>query len=203
LSQEILSTQDTKLHKEEITDSSMGRRGLFDLFWGTAHIITDRGTKMDQLNKRIDRAAASILENEALSSELDDAAAKRLLQWGVAWATSIAAETAGLDDSAAEEAMFPRQKALRRLLRTVNKWVAGRETLAAEEHAASLAKVVEQAGIIWREAFTAPDEAQQAAFLQAQANYLDDPPRLIEQLRHFLETFTDTTPANPEETDDP
>ena len=29
---------------------------------------------MDQLNKRIDRAAESILENEALSPELDDAA---------------------------------------------------------------------------------------------------------------------------------
>jgi len=72
---------------------------------------------MDQLNKRIDRAAESILENEALSSELDDAAAKVLLQWGVARATTIATETAGLDEQAAEGVMYPRQKALRRLLR--------------------------------------------------------------------------------------
>ena len=158
---------------------------------------------MDQLNQRIDRAAASILENEALSSELDDAAAKVLLKWGVAWAAAIAADTAGLDDSAAEAATYPRQKALRRLLRTVNKWVAGRGTMAVEEQAASLATVVEQVGIIWAEKFTPPDEARQTAFVQAQADNLDDPPRLIEQLRYFLDTSIESISNSPEETDDP
>ncbi len=158
---------------------------------------------MDQLNKRIDRAAESILENEALSSELDDAAAKVLLQWGVARATTIATETAGLDEQAAEGVMYPRQKALRRLLRTVSKWVAGRETMTAEEHAASLANAVEQAGIIYGEDFDPPDEARQAAFLQGQAEYVDDPPRLIERLRRFLEISTKPISNSPEETNDP
>ena len=70
------------------------------------------------LEKRMRMAAESILEDEALREGLDDEAASILLDWGMARAKQIAAETANLEDeSEAEEAVYPHMRALRRLLR--------------------------------------------------------------------------------------
>lgn len=72
------------------------------------------------LEKRIRMAAESILENEALREGLDDEAASALLDWGIARAKQIAAETADLEeDTEAEEATYPRMRGLRRILRAV------------------------------------------------------------------------------------
>ena len=48
---------------------------------------------MAEIQQRIQRAAESILENEALSADLDDDAAKLLLDWGVKRAEQIAIQT--------------------------------------------------------------------------------------------------------------
>jgi len=50
----------------------------------------DRGSAID-LEQRASRAAESILEDESLTSDLDDVAAKVLLDWGLACAKAIAA----------------------------------------------------------------------------------------------------------------
>ena len=72
------------------------------------------------LEQRIRMAAESILENETLREGLDDDAASALLDWGVAQAKQIAGDTAGLEDEVEiEEAMDPRIRGLRRILRAV------------------------------------------------------------------------------------
>lgn len=102
---------------------------------------------MIDLQKRIQRAAESILENEALTADLDDEAAKALLDWGVSWAERIASETAELDDEAAEEAMYQPMRSLRKMLRAANKWVADPQSEELEritEHVASVFASKEQ-----------------------------------------------------------
>jgi len=48
---------------------------------------------MDELTRRAQDLAESILENESLTADLDDAAAKVLIDWGVACAEIIAHST--------------------------------------------------------------------------------------------------------------
>ncbi len=72
------------------------------------------------LEKRIEKAVESILENESLREGLDDDAGNALLGWGIACAQQIASETADIeDDEEAEEASYPRMRGLRKILRAV------------------------------------------------------------------------------------
>jgi hypothetical protein len=50
---------------------------------------------MYEVSQRIERAAESILENERLTADLDDAAAQVLIDWGLACAELIAGSTDG------------------------------------------------------------------------------------------------------------
>lgn len=136
----------------------------------------------DELAKRVNRTAASILENEPLTADLDDPAAQVLLDWGVACAETIAQCTAGLDDTEAEDAMYPRLRAMRRLMRQVNRW-----TLDAEASAGLLAQMVEQAAIIYGDDFAPPSHERQDAFLRLQFEFADDPQQMIANLRELLE----------------
>lgn len=73
---------------------------------------------MNSMDTRIRMAAESILENEALREGLrDERAASALLNWGVTWAEYLALQTAHIaDEQEAEDEMYPRMKALRKLL---------------------------------------------------------------------------------------
>ena len=61
---------------------------------------------MDILNKRIQRVVESVLDNEALTSGLDETAAEVLQGWGIKNATSIAGKVKTLDDEHAEREMY-------------------------------------------------------------------------------------------------
>ena len=78
---------------------------------------------MDDLEKRRNQAASSILENEGLTADLDDEIADELLNWGLALAEQIVMGSQDLDDEEAEEAMYTPMKALRKMLRAINKWL--------------------------------------------------------------------------------
>ncbi len=71
---------------------------------------------MEELETRIRMAAESILENETIAEGLDELAGSALLEWGVTCAKQIAREAEGEDDEEIEEAMYPRMRALRKLL---------------------------------------------------------------------------------------
>ena len=78
---------------------------------------------MEEVRLRIEQAADSILGDERLTAGLDDDTADILLDWGLALATAVAAETKGLDDENAIEIIQPRVKATKRLLRYVKDWM--------------------------------------------------------------------------------
>ena len=140
------------------------------------------------LEQRASRAAESILENESLTSDLDDVAAKVLLDWGLACAKAIAQSTAGLDDAQAGEVMSSRLRATRRLMRSVNKWIANRQEMDAEAKTKRLNRVIEQASIIHGAEFSAPTGEWCDAFLR-RIERVDDPAQMITDLREFVESL--------------
>jgi transposase InsO family protein len=142
--------------------------------------VGERKWMMDSLGQRMQRAAERILENEDLTADLDDDAAKVLLDWGVHCAEQIARDTFGLSVNQAEEAMYPRLRALRRLMRTVNGWAPKQQPMDAE----TLTKMLEQAAIIYRD-YVPPDRTPQETFQQQ--SLANSTPETIARLRAFIE----------------
>jgi hypothetical protein len=135
---------------------------------------------MENLRQRAQRAAERILENESLTSNLDDNAAQVLLDWGLRCAEQIARDTFGLSDELAEEAMYPRMRALRRLLRAVNRWAPMRQPMDVD----TLNKLLAHAAVVY-EGYTPPGSMRQAIFLrQGLAGSMTE---AIAQLRAFVE----------------
>jgi len=153
-----------------------------------------------ELTRREHHAVASILENERLTADLDDASAKLLLDWGIACVQRVVRSTAGLSDEQAEQAMYPRLRATRRLMRWVNQWIAGRREPDAQRGAAALDQLVEQAAVIYGEGYAPPSQDRRQRFLSMQFEYADDPGRLIADLRRLIESPSET--ANPGARDD-
>ena len=140
---------------------------------------------MSTLAQRINRAAESILENESLTSNLDDTAAQALISWGVTCARMVARSTAGLDDAEAEDATSQRLRATRRLMRGVNRWIPKRLYKDAESNAVSLAEILDQAAVVYGADFTAPDSRWQQIFMDR--NLDASPTQLIANLRASIE----------------
>jgi hypothetical protein len=151
----------------------------------------------EELTQRINQVTQSILENESLTADLDDTAAKELLDWGIACARKIAQDTTGLNNSEAEETMSPRLRATRRLIRSVNSWIARRGEMDVEASSSSLSEIIEHAATIYGESFTPPDNERRAAFLRQQT---DNPQQMIANLRGLLEN-PDNTSVNQGEDD--
>ncbi len=141
----------------------------------------------DELSKRTNRVVESILENETLTADLDDVAAKELLDWAIAWVKMIAQSTADLDDADAEDAMYPRLRATRRLMRGVNRWIGHQEKMDTEASARSLTKIIEQVAIIYGDDFTPPPNDELLAFTIQQAESSENPQQMIINLRQLLQ----------------
>jgi hypothetical protein len=139
------------------------------------------------LEQRASRAAESILENESLTDELDDVAAKALLDWGLACTKIIVQSTAGLDDLQADEAISVGLRAIHRLMRLVNKWVANRQEMDTESRLKRLNGVIEQASAIYGVNFSAPGSGRCLVFVH-RIKRVDDPVQMIANLREFVET---------------
>jgi len=142
---------------------------------------------MEELKKRSQQAAESILGNERLTSDLTDEPAKALLDLGVAMAEHVAQSTAGLDATAAEDAMYPRLRATRRLMQKVNKWLGGGLADDTQASEALLDEVIAQAKIIYGEYFAPPTTEERIAFIE-QCQALDDQhTQIISKLRTLIE----------------
>ena len=140
---------------------------------------------MTPVTDRAQRTAQTLLDNESLTADLDDAAAQALIDWGVASVEAIARDTAGLDDADAEQAMEPRLRAVRRLMRRVNRWVAGREAMSGGEAAAHLEEIVAQAAVIYAGTLAPPSRDERIRFLVR--GHADEPPQMIRNLRTLIE----------------
>lgn len=122
-------------------------------------------------------ALDSLLENEALTADLDDDAADGLLEWGMAHVRQIH-RMAG-DEPDPEGYVATQMKATRQWMRAANRWIASRAEKDAAENAAALEEFLALAGIR-----RSPE--QQMAFL---TEHLSDPPvAFITQLRQFSES---------------
>jgi len=129
---------------------------------------------MIAIQERLQRATEAILENEALTADLDDQAANVLLDWGIERAQAITIETTELADDEAEEVMYQPMRALRKMLRSVNKW-------ASDPQENYLATILLQAEMIYG---SCPDEEQQAAFMSQTPEGVTE---RVSMLRDFLE----------------
>jgi hypothetical protein len=71
-------------------------------------------------------------------------------------------------------------------MRPMDEWI-NRETLDPERSAALLARIIEQAQIVYGEGYTPPTEAQQESFLTGYRASEATPQQIIIDLRNFLE----------------
>lgn len=115
-------------------------------------------------NDRAERAIQSLYENPATRSELNDAEAETLLQWGVSQIQRLA--DSEMDDFAFEEASGQ----VRRLLRRMNFLAAQRSYLPAEDQAKALQAIAEHAAAI---GLPLPELKQQAFLAQPVAQSED------------------------------
>ena len=83
---------------------------------------------MIDIEARIQKATKEITGNEALLEMLETDAAIEMLEWGREMVSSITLDTQELDDESAELVLEPRLKAVRRIMRSVGNWAAGKYT---------------------------------------------------------------------------
>jgi hypothetical protein len=84
-------------------------------------------------------AAEMVLDSESLTDDLEDAAAKRLLDWGLAQAEHMATQ-------ATDQDLDRSVSGIRRLIKRVNNLVADRAVLTDDELAAELSDLATLAG---------------------------------------------------------
>ncbi len=137
---------------------------------------------MDLLGDRIRRAVEGVMGNESLGEGLETESAQSLLDWGIALAQGIAAETGDLDDESAEAVMAPRMKAVRKLMRSVGQWVGGQESLSEADRDFYWGKIVESAAVLYGGQFS-PEALDQAKHLPGPVT----PSELIARIRELIE----------------
>ncbi len=147
---------------------------------------------MDELAKRVQRAAESILENESLTAGLSDPLAQVSLDWGIACAEHIARSTAGMSETETKEAMSQRLRATRRLMRRMRRWMTHRAEMDAQARAQALAQLIEQAAIIYQN-YTPPDDEGRAVFLRHAPGLSADPIKMMTDLRALVAGSSDDT----------
>ena len=149
---------------------------------------------MDILSKRVQRAVESVLENEGLLGGLDEAAASALQDWGIQNVKRIAEETGELDDERAEEAMYPKMKASRSLMRAVRVWVEKEQESSADERAKLWAKIEQKAQDLYDGELRLPDAAtfsgtSTAEFIKNLLAWLEDYPHGGDEKKGFFQSL--------------
>ena len=143
----------------------------------------------EKLAYRMDRSAERILGNESLTAYLDDDAADVLIDWGLTCAQKIIQRTAGMDDAGAEEVMYQPMRATRRLMRAINRWIADSDDLSADEQSELLHKIIDQAVVIYGQAYSPPGQDQRDTFLSKFNVRNKDSATKITSLRQFVENI--------------
>src|SRR5688572_25216606 len=121
------------------------------------------------LEKRIRMAAESILENESLRDGLDDQTASALLDWGIARAKQIASLTADIqDEDEAEQASYPRMRALRQMLRIAAQLSA--ENIDSVEHSVLMEELTNLIPLVYGEGTVVPETSQWDSLLALESS---------------------------------
>lgn len=152
-------------------------------------IASEEKSTEDELSERVKRAAESILEDESLTTDLDDAAAEELLKWGVDSVKRILQNSSGLDSVEAEAAISSRLQSLRRLMRLVNKWASDptRGAMDTQDNVAFLDRILEQAIAVYGSDWMPPVSEQRDRLLKLQVELAQTPAKMIARLRKLIE----------------
>lgn len=133
------------------------------------------------LAARQQRLADALRANDRLTAGLPDEAAAALLDLGLAMAGQVVADTAELDDEAAEDVLQPRARAVRRLM------MAAAEAAPLPAPPADVVAVwTRQAAVALGDRFAPPDPAAERA-LADDWRVADQPVGRIAALRRFIE----------------
>ena len=148
----------------------------------------EKGMKDTRIEQRLKREMEALYGNEGLTGDLDDQSAKPFLDWAEDHVRQIVGGTAELEDAAADEVIYPRMKAMRRIARYVN------QALSDQGEPYDLAeKIVAQARILYGKAFVEPDINK----IQSLLTMLKVEPELFFQaLKHLLEGDTNGKEAH-------
>ncbi len=143
---------------------------------------------MNSMEQRITRAAESILENENLTTDLNDEAAQVVIDWGIHCAREIALRTVEcIDDEDAEKVMYRPMRALRRMIRYINKWSANINELDRDSGSSTLGKILDEAQAVYGKNFRPPSEQIIADLLNRQDQLKNRPVAFLAELRSAIE----------------
>jgi hypothetical protein len=135
------------------------------------------------IEKRQRRAAERILENESIREGLDESGISALLNWGVECAKRIAGDTADLeDDKEADEASYPRMRALRQMLDDVKSLF--RPDLLPSDGGTLLEEIIGFASVVYGPDAQLPQSINLDMLNQSLVN---EPGEKINNLRALLE----------------
>jgi len=121
---------------------------------------------LDKITQRKKEAVESILENESLTEDLDDQAAQLLINWGITCAEKSVLSSQMLDNETAEEMLTIKLRAVRRLMRLVNKWGIKLSEKNSQFNFEMFSQILGQAQIVYTDEFKVPDKFVQEAFLE-------------------------------------
>lgn len=132
------------------------------------------------LAAREKRIADALRGNDRLTEGLPPAAADDLMNWGLDLARSVVDDTAGLNDSEAENVLQPRVRAVRRLM-----MAAAQATDPAIE--VDPAEWLKQVSVALGDRYTPGDKAREATLRQQWQALSGHPQEQIATLRQFIE----------------
>lgn len=125
---------------------------------------TQQRTEPIRMNNLEQQAVEQIVGDSSLTDEMDDPEASRLLDWASGLAKRIAAQTSGMDESQAQQAIGTQLPNLRALVRRINTLVGTLGSGAdADEIAQNLRRIAEAAAQVPGVAVTTPEALQISA----------------------------------------
>ncbi len=115
---------------------------------------------------QLETAIQALLENEALTSDINDIAANVLLDWGVSNLRQVFLELLNLPEYEVEAASHPRQRANRKMMRQAASLAANR----GDDLASALTAIMAEAAVVYGAGYAPPTPEEQAAFIQNHAD---------------------------------
>ncbi len=142
---------------------------------------------MSDLEKRRKRAVEYILENEALTSDHDNAAALKLNEWGIRLAAFLADETGEMKHDKGLEHIGERIRSLRRVMRNINRLCGRVNRLDENARRDRFELILKHARELYGTRFPDFSDEEKERILQRILKQRDDPVDLVDALTAFID----------------
>lgn len=142
---------------------------------------------MSDLEKRRKRAVEFILENEALTSDLDNAAALKLNEWGIRMAALMADETGDMTHDKGLEHIGERIRSLRRVMRNINRLCGRVNRLDGDACRDRFQLILKHAGELYGRRFPDLSDEEKERVLQRLLKHRGNPVEMMDALTAFMD----------------